>query len=147
MKRKIPMVFQLIVFISISVFSQTSISAEAKEKAINRIVKKIKKEGYAYNENFRDIDFRIRNNSKYIDTTSSVETFSLTINNILGQVLSCESFKLNKGLVLFYPTGEYLRLNGERLEGNGCIPDILLTREETANTEFILDVIQSDILD
>ncbi|WP_298897174.1 S41 family peptidase [uncultured Psychroserpens sp.] len=67
-------------------------------------------------------------------------------NKTAGQVLSGESYKLNNGMVLFYPTGEYLRLSNQRLEGNGCIPDKLLSREETANSKFVLDLILSEFI-
>ena len=45
-------------------------------------------------------------------------------------------------MVLFYPTGEYIRLSGFRLEGNGCTPDISFPREKTANDKFIFDFLK-----
>lgn len=68
----------------------------------------------------------------------------IVVGNVsVGKVLSGDDYALVLGMTLFYPTGESLRLNGERLEGNGCIPDIKMTREETANTEHVLDYLSS----
>ena len=66
----------------------------------------------------------------------------------LGMVLYGDHYNLNKGMGLIYPTGESMRLNGTKLEGNPCIPDIEFSREETANDDFIhefLKTYKSDI--
>ena len=60
-----------------------------------------------------------------------------------GKVLAGDRTSLNKGMSLIYPTGESIRLNGTRLEGNPCIPDIEFSREETANNGFIYEFVKN----
>ena len=60
-----------------------------------------------------------------------------------GRVLAGDSYDLPKGMILFYPTGESIRLDGTRLEGNGCIPDIRLEREKIADTQYVMDYLES----
>ena len=62
-------------------------------------------------------------------------------NTSAGKVLAGDQFKLPAGMVLFYPTGESIRLNGVRLEGNGCVPDLSYSREETAKNDFIMPLL------
>lgn len=61
----------------------------------------------------------------------------------LGMVLFGDWINLNKGMSLLYPTGEAMRLNGTKLEGNPCIPDIEFSREETANDDFIHEFLKN----
>jgi len=61
----------------------------------------------------------------------------------LGMVLYGDHYSLNKGMELIYPTGESMRLNGTKLEGNPCIPDIEFSREETASDDFIINFIKT----
>lgn len=42
-----------------------------------------------------------------------------------------------------YPTREFMRLGGTKLENNPCIPDVEFAREETANTLFMDDFIKN----
>lgn len=55
----------------------------------------------------------------------------------IGKVLAGKFLELHTGMQLQYPTGEHIRLDGSRIEGKGCTPDILLTRDETANNDII----------
>ncbi|WP_394748078.1 S41 family peptidase [Spongiimicrobium salis] len=61
----------------------------------------------------------------------------------LGMVLHGDRMGLEKGMTLMYPNGESVRLNGIKLEGNGCVPDIKLSREKTANDRFIHELVSS----
>ncbi|WP_109301378.1 S41 family peptidase [Aquimarina sp. AU474] len=60
----------------------------------------------------------------------------------IGHVLFGEVKTLNMGMDLLYPHGEAVRLNKTiNLEGHGCKPDIVFSREKTANTAFIYQFI------
>ncbi|MDY8137954.1 S41 family peptidase [Aquimarina sp. 2201CG5-10] len=64
-------------------------------------------------------------------------------NRSLGMVLAGDRSNLNLGMSFLYPTGEFMRLGGTKLESNPCIPDVEFSREETANTSFMHDFIKT----
>lgn len=55
-----------------------------------------------------------------------------------GKVLAGDIIDLPLGMQLLYPTGEAIRLNGTRLEGNGVSPDLVMRREDAANDQRIM---------
>lgn len=64
----------------------------------------------------------------------------------LGMVLAGDRTHLNLGMSFLYPTGEFMRLGGTKLESNPCIPDVEFSKEETANTLFMDDFIKTYVL-
>ena len=64
-------------------------------------------------------------------------------NKSAGRVLAGDSYELPKGMTLFYPTGESIRLDGTRLESKGCIPDVFMPREKIADTNYMMEFLKS----
>lgn len=64
-------------------------------------------------------------------------------NKSAGRVLAGDSYELPTGMTLFYPSGESIRLDGTRLEGNGCVPDVYMSREKIADTKYVIGFLES----
>ncbi|AXT19666.1 hypothetical protein D7030_09625 [Flavobacteriaceae bacterium AU392] len=60
-----------------------SITEQEKEIAIKKIANKLKKSGYAFNETFLDIEERFAKSKHIIDTTTTIKSFTSSINKIL----------------------------------------------------------------